>query len=158
MTKPNGEEPYERQINTGDTCLAWNSLVETVEHGKFTVSALTDHRQLYQESVEMTHAAVIYAEYCHLGRSRIFRIRRGEEHVATGELIQRDGVWTVSQVKGPGNRPVDQETTDAMEATARAYNEAWNDPESEGHQAWKIERDGSEVPGSREQAGTTRHP
>ena len=150
QTDGKGRQEEERdQLDPGDVCFAWNSLVQSLEHGEFIMTALTDHRLLHKETLDMGHAVVIYGEICAQGESRIFQVRRGREHAATAEIVLKDGEWRVSQVVGPEFRPVDKEAKEAMEAAATAYNQAWTAPENPGHEYWKIDREGKEIPGTR---------
>lgn len=136
--------------------LAWNSLLQKMEHGEFTMAALTDERQLYEESIAMMHGVAIYGERCSRGISRIFRICRSGKHIATGEIGPKDGAWTVLQARGPSDGRVDEATADAMRATARAYTQAWQreqeNPNGTGHAFWRQDKDGREIPETREAA------
>lgn len=69
---------------------------------------LCDSDSVLREARAMRNCADQYAMPLINGRCRLFSVRRGEQHVATLEVIahsREQGVLTIGQLKGPGNAP-----------------------------------------------------
>ena len=99
----------------------WVSLLNELEQGQLRAVALTNQYELAQEGQIMQHCVGTYARRCSNGLSRIFSVRHGDDHVATGEIIPQDAAWRVNQVRGPGNIPATTEADQLMQQVASQY-------------------------------------
>ncbi len=107
---------------------AWTSLLGETRAGASLESPdglnavpITSEYGLYQESIAMGHCVFSYGNRCGAGVSRIFSLRRKGERIATGEIVQMPGGWTVSQVRSHGNRQATGDAHAAMGAIAALY-------------------------------------
>ena len=117
-------------------CREWNSLLETQELEGCSAVPLTSERQLYEESITMRNCVVQYGFKCAAGDTRIFSVRRGTQHIATGEIQLHDQRWTVVQTRGPANHPADPEAITIMKLTALSYQQAWQEAGPQPHHNW----------------------
>ena len=102
---------------------AWTSLLGETSAGAGNLNAVpvTSEYGLYQESIAMGHCVFSYGDRCGAGVSRIFSLRRKGERIATGEIVQMPGGWTVSQVRSHGNRQAAEDAHAAMREIAALY-------------------------------------
>ena len=118
----------------------WNSLVEGHRTGELTTQSLNSEYDLYRESEAMEHCVIGYGTQCSRGRSRVFRIMDGDQHIGTGEIALENGQWVPVQTRGKHNHRLGREAEEAMEQTATAYNQEWSKPRGQraGHRSWSI--------------------
>ena len=108
-----------------NTQLSWTSAVQDpVLIDGMTATPLTSEWDLYQESLAMNHCIIHYGERCAHGKSRIFSITRGSQHIASVELILEHRGWIPIQVRGFRNCAVTEEVWVAARHLAEVYNRA----------------------------------
>jgi len=85
----------------------WDLICPEVKQGKFLAKAMDSWSALQVEGNRMGHCVGSYWDSCVTGRSLIFHLSRGK-YESTLELCQNDGVWSVNQNRGEGNKQVKQ--------------------------------------------------
>ena len=143
MTQPDRfmPDPLSPEETLGSS--SWNSLVTGMEAHGLTATALTNTAQLQEEGKRMLHAVGAWSQYCTRGISRVFRIERDGEPVATGEITPRKGgEWGLRQVRGPRNTNPLPEARLIMEEVAREYTrlQAEQKGDEEEQRLWKQDR------------------
>ena len=112
----------------------WDSLLpETSTESGISIVPLTGEEELRDEAARMAHCVISYGPQCAQGKSRIFSLRRGEETLATGEILRHNSAWRVSQVRGFMNQNAGPELEAIMENLAMAYTRAEQKTATAGH-------------------------
>jgi hypothetical protein len=101
----------------------WESLVAMFEHKGYTVMPLLSTLDLYDEGKSMKHCVLSYGSHCKDNMSRIFSIRKKNETLATVEVGQEYGFWSMYQIKGKCNAVVDPKLKKIATLIADKYNE-----------------------------------
>ena len=103
--------------------LSWESLIGPTRKGDLDITPLTTEFQLFQESREMSHCVINYAQNCAQG-DRIFSISRGGVKLATSQITRTPQGYQEVQTRGRDNHAVTGEIRNAMQAIAREYEHA----------------------------------
>ena len=99
---------------------SWKSLVGPTTKGEFEIQPLTSEYQLFQESREMNHCVVNYAQNCRQG-DRIFSVLRNGIKLATSQIRKTPDGWQEVQTRGRDNHAVSHEIHEVMREIARDY-------------------------------------
>ena len=118
---------------------AWSSAMGETNIGEYTITPLTDEKQLLEESTHMDHCVFDYASTCARGGSRIFSIALRGRKVATCQLRQdQHGDWKIAQTRGPHNDPVSDDINKLTAQIPRLYEQASNSREPGNSTYWYI--------------------
>ena len=124
---------------------AWNSLLPQTEIQGFTCIPLTSEELLYQETEHMQHCVYGYGPDCAQGQSRIFSIRRNNQHVATTELTHSKSQWKVAQTRAKHNHEAPEEAHQAANRLALAYNREARKAGPSPHRDWWVQANTGEI-------------
>ena len=120
--------------------LAWHSALPTVRVGAYTITPLTDEKQLHFEAAYMDHCVYRYGKDCASGRSRIFSISKDNSKVATTQITNHNGKWTHSQTRGKHNHQANHLLLELMQETVPLkYQQAEATSPQPKTLSWKIE-------------------
>lgn len=109
---------------------AWDSAIAETQVGEYTVTPLTDEKQLLQESTAMDHCVFDYASTCAKGQSRIFSITAHGQRIATSQIRQdTSNNWRVAQTRGPHNDPVPRDIERLMKQVLNLYQQEYDKPQ-----------------------------
>ena len=127
------EDPINRQwkntlAGQDNMYQAWHSCLGRTDMNGLTIIPLTSQKDLYEESLAMSHCVIGYGDQCASGQSRIFSIRSGDKRIATGEIRPNGRGWTESQTRGPRNHAVSNQVKEAMDTVAEMYTKAASPP------------------------------
>ena len=114
---------------------AWNSLIGETQENGLNIIPLTNEKKLLQESIRMSNCVFSYGDQAAAGKSRLFGMRQDGEPVATMEITLHAGIWSATQVSGPGNHRAGREVELAAGAVAKQYTLAWR--QNPRHESWK---------------------
>jgi hypothetical protein len=108
----------------------WPPVVRRFETGAYRMTALSYAHQLREEGIAMRHCVGDYVERCRTQPIRIFSVvnRKTGARVATLSLVeQQPGVWSLDQLKGPGNADVDAHVWREADALLQVMNQVSRD-------------------------------
>ena len=83
--------------------LAWHSALDTLDIEEYTLTPLTDEKQLHYEANHMNHCVHGYGRNCADGHSRIFSISKNGKHTATTEIRKQGDSWSHTQTRLKNN-------------------------------------------------------
>ena len=114
---------------------AWNTALPEHKDGEYTITPLSSEYELYQNSLDMEHCAVIYGRSCAQGTSRIFSISDSNGNkLATTEIQPHTDTWIPTQTRGKKNHPVSDDLNAVAQRLGHHYQEVQEVQETQNPQ------------------------
>ena len=131
-------------IRQGNKYRAWNSLLPQTELQGLTCIPLTSEEQLYLETDLMKHCVYSYGPDCAEAKSRIFSIRKDDQHIATTELRPSGAQWKVAQTRAKHNHDAPEEAHQVANLLALNYTQAQRN-QQQPHREWWVNTNTGEL-------------
>ena len=151
---------WQQHLQTTDgKYLAWHSALDVLDIEDYTVTPLTDEKQLHYEAADMNHCVHGYGPHCARGHSRIFSVSKNGKQTATTEIRKREDSWSHAQTRLKDNHQAPQDLIDLMAATLpERYRTAETESPQPSTTSWKIQEGTTTSPQSQQPARPQDHP
>ena len=119
------QDTWDQRLNTlGGAYMAWNSALGEFHKDGYTITPLTDEKQLHFEALHMNHCVHSYGNQCASGSSRIFSISKQGKPLATSEIRKTRNIWTPLQTRTKDNHKPPNALITLMAQVAQDYQQA----------------------------------
>ena len=119
------QETWEHHIKTQKgTYMTWHSALAEFQKDGYTITPLTDEKQLHFEALHMNHCVHSYGDKCASGSSRIFSISQKGQRLATSEIRKSKNAWTPVQTRTKDNHRPPSALITLMAQVAQDYQQA----------------------------------